>query len=188
MPKVIDLDRLFRTTVRVFGERGYDAATTLEVAAQAGVSEVTLYRRFRSKAGLVAAALGHVLAQAPLSRVEASEDVRADLAAIAAAYAETRELHGDAVATLITDLPRHPELRQAVPALLPNLQRAAAVIATHQQRGAITPGDPLQKLVALIAPLLVEGLWRRIGAGVTLPRFDPDLVAEAFLRGHAPPA
>lgn len=185
MPKVIDLDRLFRTTVRLLGERGYAAATTQEVAAQADVNEVTLYRRFNTKAGLVAAALGHVLVEAPLSRVEAGDDVRADLIAIARAYLETRETYGDAVATLLTDVPRHPELRTSVPALLPNLQRAAAVIATHQERGALTAGDPLQKVIALIAPLLVEGLWRRMDAGIAPPPFDPEAVAEAFLRGHA---
>jgi AcrR family transcriptional regulator len=185
MPKVIDLDHLFRATVRVFSEHGYSAATTQEIASQAGVSEVTLYRRFGTKAKLVAAALSHVLAQAPLGRVEASDDVRTDLAAIAKAYADTNRTYGAAVTTLMTDLPRHPELRQAVPALLPNLQRAAAVIATHQHRGALTPGDPLQKVVTLIAPLLAEGLWRSMDAHVTPPPFAPEAVAEAFLQGHA---
>ena len=185
MPKIIDLDHLFQAAVRVFSEHGYGAATTQEIASQAGVSEVTLYRRFGTKAKLVAAALSHVLAQAPLGRVEASDDVRSDLIAIAKAYAETNRTYGAAVTTLMIDLPRHPELRQAVPALLPNMQRAAAVMATHQQRGALTPGDPLQKVVTLIAPLLAEGLWRAMDADVTPPPFTPEAVAEAFLQGHA---
>ncbi len=184
MPKIIDLERLFQVTVQVFGERGYGAATTQEIAAQAGVSEVTLYRRFGTKAGLVAAALAQVLSEAPFGRVEATDDVHTDLAAIARAYAETAWSYGDAVVTLMTDLPRHPELREAVPALLPNLQRAAGVIAHHQRRGALTPGDPLQKVVQLIAPLMVEKLWRRMEVGEAAPAFDPDLVAEQFLRGH----
>ena len=184
MPKVIDVDELYRVTVRLFSERGYDAATTQEIAAHAGVSEVTLYRRFGTKAALVAAALHHVLADAPFGKVEASGDVRADLIAIAQAYAETNRAFGDAVITLLTNIPRHPELRQAIPTLLPNLQRAAHIVATHQERGAIAPGDPLQKVVALIAPLLAEGLWRRVGAGVAVPAFDPVAVADAFLRGH----
>ena len=185
MPKIIDLDHLFDETVRLFGERGYSAATTEEIASRAGVNEVTLFRRFGTKAKLVAAALSHVLARAPLGRVRATDDVRADLAAIARAYAETNRTYGAAVATLMTELPRHAELREAVPALLPNLQRAAAVIGAHQQRGALGPGDPQQLVATLIAPLLAEGLWRRLDVAPTPPRFDPDVVADAFLLGHA---
>lgn len=186
MPKVIDVDQLFRVTVRVFGERGYDAATTQEIAARAGVNEVTLYRRFGTKAALIGAALSHVLANAPFSRVEASDNVRADLAAIAEAYARTNRDYGDAVVTLLTEIPRHPELREAASALMPNLQRAAQVMRVHQERGAIQAGDPFQKVVYLIAPLLAEGLWRRGGLAARTSAFDPIAVVDAFLRGHGP--
>ncbi len=188
MPKVIDIDRLFHATVRVFAERGYDAATTQEIASRAGVNEVTLYRRYGNKAALVAAALSHVLAEAPLGRVVASDDVRADLAAIVEAYARTNESFGEAVVTVLTEIPRHPELRPAISALMPNLQRAARVMATHQERGAIGPGDPLQKVMFLIAPMLAEGLWRRSGAGAQASALDPLAVADAFLDGHRPEA
>jgi hypothetical protein len=42
----------------------------------------------------------------------------------------------------------------------------------------------LQKVLLLIAPLLAEGLWRRIDAGVKPPPLDPVEVAEAFLQAH----
>lgn len=184
MPKIIDVDKVFRVTVRVFADRGYDAATMREIASRAGINEVTLYRRFGSKAGLIEAALTGALAQAPLGRVEASEDVTTDLAAIARAYARTNRAYGDAVVTLLAEVHRHPELRGAISALMPNLQRAARIIATHQERGTITPGDPLQKVVFLIAPMLAEGLWRRGGAGVEVPAIDPAAVAKAFFEGH----
>lgn len=190
MPKVIDVDKLFQVAVRVFGERGYDAATTQEIASQAGVNEVTLYRRFGSKAALIGTALNHVLADAPFSRIEASDDVRMDLAGIVRAYADTNRAYGGAVVTLLAELPRHPELGSATASLMPNLQRAVGIVARHQQQGAIGPGDPFQKVVLLIAPMLAEGLWRRSGIdGLRSPAFDPLTVADAFLRGHglAPP-
>jgi AcrR family transcriptional regulator len=187
MPKVIDIDRLFHATVRVFAERGYGAATTREIASRAGVNEVTLFRRFGTKAALVESALSHILARAPLGRVVTTGDVRADLTAIVRAYAQTNEAFGDAVVTLLAETPRHPELRPSISALVPNMQRAARIIATHQERGAIGPGDPLQKVVYLIAPLLVAGLWERSGAGAPTAPPDPEGVVDAFLEGHGPP-
>jgi len=83
MPKVIDVDNVFEATVRVFAERGYRATTTKEIAARAGVSEVTLYRRYGRKAALVEWALAHCLSGSPFGQLVASDDVTADLTAIA---------------------------------------------------------------------------------------------------------
>jgi hypothetical protein len=99
-------------------------------------------------------------------------------------HARTNQSYGDAVVTLLTEIPRHPELRAAVSTLMPNLQRAARIVAIHQERGNTGPGDPFQKVVFLIAPMLAEGLWRRGGADTGAPAFDPEAVADAFLQGH----
>ncbi len=99
-------------------------------------------------------------------------------------HARTNRGYGDAVVTLLTRISRHPELRAAVSTLMPNLQRAARIVAIHQERGDIGSGDPFQKVVFLIAPMLAEGLWRRGGAETGAPAFDPEAVADAFLQGH----
>jgi AcrR family transcriptional regulator len=184
MPKAIDVGHLFEVTVRVFCERGFDATTTKDIASRAGVNEVTLYRRFGTKAALIGTALGHVLSQSPFSRIEGSDDVRSDLAGIVEAYAATHRAYGDAVVVLLSELPRHPELRSGASALMPNLRRAAGILRGHQERGAIGPGDPLQKLVFLIAPLVADGLWRRSGVASEPPALDALDIADAFLRSH----
>jgi AcrR family transcriptional regulator len=55
-PPVIDSARLLAVAREVFLERGI-RATTLEVAERAGVSEGSLFNRFKSKEGLFAAAM-----------------------------------------------------------------------------------------------------------------------------------
>jgi AcrR family transcriptional regulator len=186
MPKIIDIDALFDTTVRAFAELGYGAATTQEIASRAGVHEVTLFRRYGTKAALIEAALSHCLAAAPFARVVATDDVRADLAAIVEAYDKTNRAYGGAVVTLLTEIPRHPELRGALSALTANLDSAARIIAGHQERGCIGPGDPVQKVGYLIAPLLAAGLWARSGTALGVWDFDPWAVADTFLDGHGP--
>ena len=184
MPKYIDEDELFKATVMVFAESGYRATTTQEIARRAGVNEVTLFRRYGAKAALINAALTHVLAETAFAHVAVTDDVRADLVALVRAYTETAQLYGGAVMTLLTEVPRHPELREAMAALMPNLLNAARVIEAHQNRGRLTQGDPMQKLVTLIAPQLVSGLWARTGAAVPGPRLDPDNFVTEFLNGH----
>ncbi len=187
MPKRIDEDQLFETTVAVLAESGYRATTTQEIAARAGgVNEATLFRRYRAKGALINAALTHVLADSPFARVGVSADVTADLAALVRAYVDTADKYGGVVATLLGgEVPRTPELRGAMAALMPNLRNAAEVIAAHQQNGNLSVGDPLQKLIALIGPLLVFGLWARTGGlSRPSPSIDAGSVVADFLDGH----
>lgn len=187
MPKLVDAESLFNAAVTVFAERGYGAATTREIAHRAGVSEVTLFRRYGTKAALIEAALNHCLARTPFAHLVASDDVRADLAAIVRAYALTNQSYGGAVMTLLNEMPRHPELRNAASILTANLSGAARIIQVHQDRGHIGPGDPLQKVTFLIAPLIAAGLWARSGTGMIATDLHPSDVVDAFLHGHRPP-
>jgi AcrR family transcriptional regulator len=184
MPKRIDEAELFRVAVAVFAESGYRATTTQEIARRAGVNEVTLFRRYGDKASLINAALTTVLADTSFARVETTDDVHADLVALVRAYAQTAQTYGGAVMTLLTDASRYPELREAMTALIPNLLNAARLIEAHQGSGHLAQGDPMQKVVTLIAPQLVSGLWARAGAAVPGPPFDPDAFVAEFLNGH----
>ncbi len=184
MPKVIDVDGLFDATVTVFAERGYRATTTKEIARRAGVNEVTLFRRYGGKAALINAALTHALAESPFARLASTDDVTADLIAVVRAYDETSQKFGAAVLTLLIEVPRYPELRDAMAALMPNLLNAAQVIATHQDRGQLSEGEPAQQLAMLIAPLMVFGLWERTGAPMLASEFDPSILVTTFLDGH----
>lgn len=187
MPKQIDVDRLFEATVTTFAEKGYRATTTLEIAKRAGLNEVTLFRRHGGKAALVNAALTHTLAKSPFAGIEVTDDVTADLTALVRAYNETTRQYGAAVMTLLTEVPRHPELREAMAALMPNLRNAVQIIAAHQQLGSLMPGEPLQQLLVLIAPLMMFGLWARTGQAPVVAEFDPKVLVAGFLDGHRTP-
>ncbi|MCV2393626.1 TetR/AcrR family transcriptional regulator [Actinotalea sp. M2MS4P-6] len=183
MPKVIDTDAVFRAAVDVFVERGYDGTTTQEIARRAGVNEVTLFRRWGTKSALVSAALTHALSTTPFASLSVGPDVGADLRAMLDAFGATTSALGGAVATLLTEVARHPELRDATAPLLVNLRGAVRVIEAHQEGGALGGGDPWELLVLLAGPVMAAGLWSR--SGVPMPvTIDPDRVVSAFLDGH----
>jgi AcrR family transcriptional regulator len=183
MPKLIDTEALFRVTVDLFAERGFDGLTTQEVATRAGINEVTIYRRFGTKAALVEAAIANRLASVPFAELTVTDDVEADLVAMAEAFRATTAMFGGAVITLITEASRHPELRSAMAPLLTNMGGAVRVLQAHQQRGTLAPGDPWQRLVLLMSPFVAGGMWAR--SGVAPPaELDPAGVVAAFLDGN----
>ena len=183
MPKLIDEDKLFGETVAVFAERGYQATTTLEIARRAGVSEVTLFRRYGEKAALINAALTRMLARTPFAHVAVTDDVAADLVALVRVFAETTREYGGAALTVLTEVPRHPELRETMEALTPNLFQAARLIEAHQEHGRLARGEPMQMLMTLLAPIMVQGLWSRTGDS-PIEAYDPQALVSAFLKGH----
>jgi AcrR family transcriptional regulator len=85
-------DALLKAAIKAFAEAGMRGATTRRIAHEAGVSEVTLYRHFRSKDGLIDAALQHFSRQAQLRELPADPtDPEAELTEWCRAH--HRDLH-----------------------------------------------------------------------------------------------
>jgi AcrR family transcriptional regulator len=98
-------------TLEVLSERGYHDTTLDEIVARARSSKPTVYRRWPSKAGLVAAAVHHGLTVAnPVApdSGDPAEDVRRML--LNAVHALTRTPLGGAVRTLVAQAESDPEL------------------------------------------------------------------------------
>ena len=185
MPKTIDEQALFDATVQRYGARGYAAATTKEIADDAGVNEATIFRRYGSKADLIVTALRACLQASAFGRIRATGDLRADATAIARAYRDTFAAYGGAVLTLLSEVPRHPELAGAAGVMATNLGAARAILADHQAAGRLRPGDPMGHLAALIGPIAMAGYWARAVGGSDALGPDLDQHVRAFLEGHA---
>lgn len=54
-------EQILESALRVFTEKGYKGSTTVDIAGQAGVSEVTLFRYFDSKKQIFAQAIEPIL-------------------------------------------------------------------------------------------------------------------------------
>lgn len=82
--------RLLNAAAKIFARDGLNGATTRAIAEEAGVNEVTLFRHFQSKDGLIAAVVGENFGpQASAAQVEIpppTDDFRADLIALAQCY------------------------------------------------------------------------------------------------------
>lgn len=138
----------------LFAERGYKGTTTRAIAERAGVNEVTLFRRFKNKQGILrgfgemwaARMAGHVVAAIP-----DPGDVVATLKALARTEVAQASEFGMVSVRLAMDAGQDPEVAEAI------------------QGG---PGENLTDLSSYLA--------ERQSAGVLRPDLDPRVMAEGF--------
>lgn len=179
-------DRYLDAARAVILDVGWSRATLTDVARRAGVSRMTLYRRWPDTRALLADLMTrqwHGVAREVLD----PHDVPSDAAGIA-----------EAVVRVVAGLRRDPLLRRVVEldpeVLLPYLvQRrgrgqeqladvVAGLVRVGQQAGGVRPGDP-----ALMARTLLLALQ-----GPVLAAYDDDLAAldaelVRLVRGHLQP-
>lgn len=185
-PRSPNVDELvFDATLKLLTSEGFQGMSMDKVAAAAGVSKPTLYRRWASKADLAAAAIAHTHRNWP----DHDGDPRANLVAELEDIRETyRKWNNIAmVGTLLAEEDRHPELIEAWRARIARprrrrvrhiLQRALTEgllrpntdldIATHLIVGAFyakhTVGDPFDPGWAQD---IVDTLWQGIATAAT---------------------
>ena len=184
MPKRVAEAQIFEAAVTVLARRGYSAATTQEIAALAGINEATLFRRFGTKAELIARTIDHQLADTPLDKLAYSGQLATDLEAVVDAYIQTNQTHGDVVLILLQEIPRHPDLRASFGTPLSNIQGVAQIIGRYQAQGDLIKESPWLTLGALIGPVVVNGLFRRADLAPGVPEIDVSAHVQAFLAGR----
>ncbi len=184
MPKQIaDMD-VFHAVARVLRDVGYARASTAEMASQAGISEMTLFRKYKSKANLVTAAITAIHKEGPLAKISASDDLEDDIAKIIEAHVEAEKAYGPLLAVLLAEAPGTPELRPALEAPVSHMRSIAAVLEHHQTRGHLKQ-MPIEVMVnALMAPLIVRGMMLRAQGGAYPSLNDIAEIVSAFLDGH----
>jgi AcrR family transcriptional regulator len=148
---------VFQATVLELGRAGYAAVSLDAIALSAGVHKTTLYRRWRSKDNLVAAALLELARQQ--LEVQDTGDVDRDARALARSVAVVLSQPTGAaavqamVAAMQTDAPTAPNAvvqhfwASRLQAVTPMIERA--IQADQLPRGT----DPAQVIAAIAAPL-----------------------------------
>jgi len=184
VPKVIDETIVFRTVVDMLVTRGYGGATTKEIAETAGINEATLFRKYGNKVELFKKAVNHLLADAPLSRLVYTGELEADLLSIVEAYMQTNLIYGEIVPSLLSELPRYPELKDAFNTAWGNIQIIIKIIQEYQSQGMLKPEPALTSLNALIGPIMTSQMFRRANLGLPIPDMDASAHVDSFLRGR----
>ncbi len=184
MPKIIDDENVFRAAIEVLVRHGYENATTKAIAAQAGIHEATLFRKYGSKSDLINSAIQQQLSDTPFDKLSYSGTLQTDLLAILRAYVEVTTLHGEIIPLLFVEVARDPSLRKLLDILMQNIQSILDIVEQYQSRGLLRPEPALTTLYSLIGPIMIRNMAQRANPDLLLPEIDLEQHLAAFLYGH----
>ena len=178
-------DRILDAAAALWHDGGFEAVTTRAVAARAGVNEVTLFRHFANKEGLLKAMVERAVKERrPTGDApgEAGKDLEQALRAWALAYLEETRPVGDVILLGLLEARGRPDLANACLSA-PRLLRGAlcARLAERCAAGEIPPGPFAEVAEAFYATLFAHV----ITAHLQEPGGDAEEIASRVARVFA---
>ena len=163
-------EQILAAATRAFARAGFAATSLDDVAAEAGISRVILYRHFDSKTDLYQAVLARACTR--LAETVGTDDFTEDAipALVRAAAADP-----GAFRLLFRHAAREPEFRE----LADNLTAASAEVAQRNLAGQIPGGPWLDWAARLIPAVTIEAVIAWLDAGQPDPRQAADRIAQA---------
>jgi AcrR family transcriptional regulator len=164
LPRIQREAQILDAATRVFASKGYRAATTREIAAEAGVSEGTIYNYFDSKYDLLIAMSKRLALESlgQLDQLPPQEDVRAYVTALVRDRFALLTKNMDLIRALMPEVLVDDELRQAYveQVLSPALSYLGAIIENRTKAGVFREVDTQIVGRAMIGAVMSFGyLW-----------------------------
>lgn len=185
MPKIIDDEQVFLVTLQTITERGYAGATTKQIAEAANMSEVTLFRKYGSKAELIKQAITAMAEQLNFeSATQYTGDVSDDLRRVVEMYQDAAEEKGQFIYSIILEIQRYPELAEAIGTPVEMFSHIAQLIVRYQEEGVLKQEPPMQAMAGLLGPLIATNMIRNAVKGIPFPPPDLENHVACFLNGR----
>ncbi|MBD0384224.1 TetR/AcrR family transcriptional regulator [Paenibacillus sedimenti] len=144
-------DKLLLAAIDLMAEKGYKGVSTKEIAAAAGVSEMTLFRNFGSKLNLLEAAVDRYHYSGEMQMIFNEKivwDLRTDLLLIGQAYHEIMNRNRKMILIVLKDhelsglrdkSQKHPrQLQEMLTNYFKTMQQQSKLIPTNAEAQAIT--------------------------------------------------
>lgn len=170
--------RILDAAYALFREQGIDATTTRQIAEQAGVNEVTIFRRFGNKEGLVEAILARFFADEPMNGMldhAPSGDRRRDLERLCREIMDLHVEREDFMRFVLVNLSHRPEyagmLRMMQQAMLTRMGQLFEPWLAESNL------DPFAVAIEFGSPILMRAISRILVGYVHLDD-------ETFVRTH----
>jgi TetR/AcrR family transcriptional repressor of mexJK operon len=184
--------RLLSAAARIFAEHGYTRATTRAIAAEAGLTEVTLFRHFGSKEKLFAAVIDQFGAP-PIGealRARLSGDLRQDLLLFGNLTLKVLLERIDVLRMMLCEAAHFPEVRRAMAQNPRQLRQVLAEYLDEQMNaGKLRRAHPEAAAQAFLGAFFAYALSRGILDEAVMPQIsDQEYVAQhvdIFIGGMA---
>lgn len=183
-PRSAECDRaIVEATLAEYAERGFAGLSVDAVAARAGVSKATIYRRYPSKSEMVIAA-AYVVADELAPKPDVGS-LRGDLLAACTKLGRlmNHDVLGRTMRQIVADAPHHPDLAAMHESFVKDRrQRTFAALQRGIDRGEIRPGIDFEAAVdLLVGPLF----YRHMVSRMPVDDAYVEGIVDAFLRAYA---
>ena len=189
-------EKLLEAAMKVFSRDGLHRATTRIIAEEAGVNEVTLFRHFQSKDGLLAAVMREVVAAHAGNSFDDTTQWTGDLHKSLLHFAKgmwaTMVKDEAFIRTMMGEAKRHPDYARTImmDAVKPVRTRFIANLEAARKAGKIRKGIDLGTAMDAFIAMLLGGMLKVTGGcyeGYTPDQFVATCV-DIFAAGIAAPA
>ena len=166
----------------MFAQKGLEGATTREIARQAKVNEITLFRHFQTKEKLLGAVLQRTFDQPESTAVPATDravaGLRAELQRFARDYEELLRRNVLLIRTILGEIHRHRVHEKSVlqGIFAPLKTELVASIQAARDGGTLRPDIDPVIAADLFSSLIFLDVLRRSGP------FAPEYSTEQYLR------
>lgn len=145
---------------------------------------MTLFRRFGTKANLLAAAVRRNIAEFETGALAYTGDLHGDLCRLVETYLGLLRRHGGFVVAVFSELPRQPDLGGLLEAPMRAVGKVLELLARYQDEGRLVRTDPLLLAVNLLGPVFLAVTASRINPFLPEFQFSPDDHVRRYLTGH----
>lgn len=185
MPKVIQDSQIFEAVIKTITERGYAGATTRQIAETAGVSEVTLFRKYGSKGDLIRLTISALVEQTGFQAATIfTGDLHADLRRVLQAYQTTVVLHEHFFIALFADVNHSPALANSFSPALGLFHSIGELLGRYQSEGVLQTENVYHSVASLLGPLIYSSLIARSSGNDFMPPIQIDSHIQYFLNGR----
>lgn len=182
-PRSAECDRaILEAALEEYAERGFDGLSVDAVAARAGVSKATIYRRYPSKLELVITA-AYVVADEDSPKPDTGT-LRGDL--VVALRNLCRKMNdtvlGRTIRTVIGDSTRNAELNEMHQEFVRSRRRGTVdLLQRAMARGELRPDTDLEVATDMVGGPL---FYRHVVSGMPIDDDYVDHVVDAFIRAY----
>jgi AcrR family transcriptional regulator len=187
-------EKLLEATLELISEKGYIGATTREIASRAGVSELTLFRKFGKKEHLFEEMLQNYTFLPRLrGLIEEINDmpVEEGLSTIGIRFLQTLQERRALVQILMSEISHYPQkVRTIHQQMINNLAKTLeSYLEDRQGRDEVRPMDMDYAALAFLRVLFMTFLNETILTGREMDdkriEFTVSMLVEIFLKGIA---
>lgn len=185
MPKILDDTEIYLATIRTVNKRGFRGATTKQIAREAEVSEVTLFRKFGSKMDLMKRAIEYVVSQIDYeSAAQYTGNIEKDLFRMTKTYFNGIMKNGDFISAIVMELSREDKMKELIVPPQQMFISFGKLIERYHKEGLLKPEKPLKTMSALLGPLVYSYLLAKAFPNLGITEIDIEEHVNGFLHGR----